>query len=113
VSEGTRGPRAMEALHPDGSITQVHEDGTVTIDGPIAVRRWEMISAINGLKLNIRTEGRMHVRRGYTQQCVAFASMLTGKKYPRSMNGKKAAMADLEQMVADLNRAAVVLDSND
>ena len=110
-----------EALMPDGSVTTIYGDGAFTIDGPLAMYRYQVISVISGLKWNLKTGG--HIRRGYTQDCLAFMTHLmerqewgeghTFKPYPRSRQGKERALADAEWALECLNSMAVVIDTED
>ena len=106
-----------EALMPDGSITRSYGHGGFSIEGGLAMYRYQLISAISGIEWNLKTGG--HIRRGYTQQALAFISDLMEQQewpdgkpfvpYPRSRKGKERAIEDAKWALDCLNAMAVVV----
>jgi hypothetical protein len=117
-----------EALMPDGSITQVHDEGTIVIEGNMAVIRWQLISAVSGIRMYLKSGGRMEVRKGYTKQAVEFIAAFMGDippedlvecgrgkftGYPRSPRGKQMALEDGEWLIDCFNAAALVVETEE
>lgn len=110
-----------EALMPDGSLTTSYGDGGFSIDGPLAMYRYQVVSVISGLEWNLKTGG--HIRRNYTQDCLAFMTHLMEQQdfvsqglpawnpYPRSRKGKERALEDAKWALASLNSMAVVIET--
>ena len=76
----------------------------VTYTGPDEVNAFVLIALKSGLKLWLKTG--MQPNRGWTRNAmIAKAASLTGKAYANSRKGAEAALADLEETIADAMEA--------
>jgi hypothetical protein len=99
-----------EVLFSDGSTATFHDGGASMHTGFAAISRIRLLTAIQCLRVYIRSEGKMQMTaNGAHKAIVNVISPMTGIVYPRSMNGKKAALADAEAALAALEASAVVL----
>lgn len=112
MTDSTRGPRAtdLEALFPDGSLAQFFAGGGSVHDGALAIERLRLITAKSALSIYIKYEGKMQLTRNGAQLAIVnVIEPLTGKRYKRSMNGKREALADCVAILAALEDSAVIL----
>lgn len=106
--------REMEVLYADGSRSEFTEGGGSFHEGDLAILRIQLLTAQSALSLYIRSEGRMQItRNGATLAIQNVIEPLTGKRYKRSMNGKREALADCEALLAEIEGTAVVLEVDD
>lgn len=104
----------MEVLYADGSRSEFSTGGGSFHEGDLAILRIQLLTAKSALSLYIRSEGRMQLtRNGATLAIKNVIEPLTGKTYKRSMNGKAEALADCEDMLAQIEGTAVVLEDSD
>jgi hypothetical protein len=102
---------AQEVIFSDGSVAIFNGGGGSSHDGGLAIERLRLIYAKSALKTYIRTNGKMEVTRGGANKAIVnVISPLTGIKYPRSIRGKEAALADCEALIAAIEGSAVVLE---
>lgn len=73
---------------------------TAVVEGA-QIERLRAFVAKQALETYIRFDGRMELTRGGAATAVAIASDLTGKRYKRSMAGKREALTDLEAILAE------------
>lgn len=100
-----------EVIYSDGSMSSFHGDGGSSHVGTVAINRLQLLTAIQALKVYIRSEGRMQLTaNGATLAIRNVIEPATGKSYKRSMNGKREALADAEAMFAAIENAAVVVE---
>lgn len=98
-----------EVIYPDGSISEFHEDGPTIHSGDLAIQRLRLITAKSALGFYIQTDGKMEITRGGAQMSIEnVIAPITGKKYKRSMNGKREALDDCLALLAELEGSAVV-----
>lgn len=64
------------------------------------IDRLRVFVAKQALETYIRFDGKMELTRGGAATAVEIASDITGKRYKRSMAGKREALADLEEILA-------------
>lgn len=100
-----------EVIYPDGSMSTFHADGGAFHDGPLAIDRLRLLTAISALSIYIRTNGAMQLtRNGAHLAVVNVIQPITGRKYKRSMLGKIDALADAEYLLSSLEQASVVIE---
>jgi len=63
------------------------------------ILRMRLFLAKQALDIHVRTDGRMEATRNGTRSALGIVSEYTGKKYPRSMAGKRQALADAEALL--------------
>lgn len=121
-----------EALMPDGTTMQVDKYGTVSFDGTgLMGLRWQIISCIHGLSWNLKTGGHTFApRRGqptYTQQALnLIESIMLQQEFPdgepfvpyvrrgpKARAEKERAMEDAKWIMSELNKMAVVLETEE
>ena len=97
-----------EVIYQDGSTSEFEGGGSFH-SGQLAIMRLRLITAKSALGMYIKTEGRMEMTRGGAQMSVEnVIAPLTGKKYKRSMNGKREALLDCEKLLWAIENNAVV-----
>lgn len=102
-----------EVIYPDGSMSTFHENGSATHDGPLAIDRLRLLTAISALSIYIRTDGAMQLtHNGAHLAIVNVIQPITGRKYKRSMLGKIDALADAEYLLSLLEDSSVVMESD-
>jgi hypothetical protein len=102
-----------EVIYPDGSISEFREGGATIHSGELAIHRLRLITAKSALGMYVKTDGRMEMTRGGAQMSIEnVIAPLTGKKYKRSMNGKREALEDCLALLAQLEESAVVWTDN-
>jgi hypothetical protein len=102
-----------EVIYADGSISEFKENGATMHSGPIAIHRIRLITAKSALSLYIKTEGRMELTQGGANAAVVnVIAPITGKKYKRSMNGKREALADCCAILEQIESGAVVWEES-
>lgn len=102
-----------EVIYADGSMS-TFTDGGGFHSGEYAMMRVRLLMVKSALDVYIRTEGRMQVTRNGAQMAIKnVLEPMTGKKYKRSMNGKREALADCEAILAQLEAPAVVVTTDD
>jgi len=75
------------------------------------MERLRLISAKSALSIYIKHNGKMQLTRNGAQLAIVnVIEPLTGKKYKRSMNGKKEALADCEALIQGIEGGAVVYE---
>lgn len=100
---------ATEVIFSDGSVATFHDEGGSSHDGPLAIERLRLISARSALSIYLKTGGKMQLTRNGAQLAIQnVIEPLTGVTYKRSMNGKAAALADCEALIAAIEGQAVV-----
>lgn len=98
-----------EALYPDGSISTFTDSGAMH-SGPAAMNRICLITAEMALRVYIATDGRMQLTANGAQKAIKnVIEPATGKKYKRSISGKKEAHADCVDLLASIEEACVVI----
>lgn len=102
-----------EVIYPDGSISTFHDGGGSTHDGPLAIDRLRLIVAKQALETYIKFDGRMEITRGGARMAIEnVIAPITGKKYKRSMNGKRDALADCYELLITLEDSAVIYEED-
>lgn len=102
-----------EVLYADGSRSEANAGGTIH-EGGLAIERLRLLTAKSALSLYIKTEGRMEMTRGGAKLSIDnVIAPITGKKYKRSMAGKEEALADCIFLLGEIERTAVIVDSDD
>lgn len=102
-----------EVIYADGSRSEFSETGGAVHDGSLAIHRLRLIAAKSALGIYIKTEGRMEMTRGGAQMSIEnVIAPLTGKKYKRSMNGKREALEDCLTLLSEIEGTAVVWKEN-
>ena len=97
-----------EVIYEDGSRSEFR-DGGAFHDGELAIVRLRLITAKSALSIYIKYEGKMELTRGGAQAAIVnVIEPLTGKKYKRSMNGKREALLDCEELLWAIENNAVV-----
>lgn len=100
-----------EVMYRDGSISQFHDGGGSSHDGPLAIERLRLIMALSALRTYIKSGGKWQVTRNGAQMAIVnVIEPLTGKTYKRSMKGKQEALADCEALLAQIDGDAIILD---
>lgn len=100
---------STEVIYPDGSMSTFHGNGASSHEGELAINRLQLLTAISALRIYIRTEGAMQLTaNGAVLAIRNVIEPITGKKYKRSMNGKREALADAEYLLGVLEDSAVV-----
>ena len=80
----------------------------------LAMERLRLIMAKSALSIYIKSDGKMQVtRNGAALAIENVIAPITGKRYKRSMNGKREALADCEALIAAIEQSAVVLEAGD
>ncbi len=98
----------QEVIYADGSHSSFN-DGASTHDGGLAIHRLRLISASSALRIYIESGGRMQLTTNGAQLAVTnVIEPITGKRYKRSMNGKREAYADCRSILADIENSAVI-----
>lgn len=116
---GTPAPRdtTTEALFPDGSYSQFFGQGASFHTGEFAMRRLRLITAKQALEVYEKSGGKFQLTHDGARRAVLHViAPLTGKDYLTPSGrltapGRRAALADCLTMLADLERAAVVLET--
>lgn len=102
---------AQEVIYSDTSTSTFQSGGGSFHDGPLAMERLRLISAKSALSIYIKHNGKMQLTRNGAQLAIVnVIEPLTGKKYKRSMNGKKEALADCEALIQGIEEGAVVYE---
>lgn len=98
----------QEVIYADGSRSEFSNGGSCH-DGDIAIERLRLISAASALRIFIETGGKMQLTANGAQNVITYViEPITGKKYKRSMNGKREAYADCRAIIADIENSAVI-----
>lgn len=98
-----------EVIYADGSRSEFRNDGPTIHDGQMAIMRLRLITAKHALATYIKYDGKMELTRGGANAAVVnVLEPLTGKKYKRSMNGKREALLDCEELIWGIENNAVV-----
>ena len=102
-----------EVIYTDGSISEFRDNGATIHSGLLAINRIRLITAQSALRMYVNTEGRMEITRGGAQMAIQnVIAPLTGKKYKRSMNGKREALEDCITLLAEIEGTAVVWEES-
>jgi hypothetical protein len=100
---------STEVMYADGSTSQF-DNGGACHDGQLAILRLRLLTAKSALEIYIKTGGKMQLTaNGATLAIRNVLEPIMGAKYPRSMNGKRLALADCIALLADIESGAVVL----
>lgn len=103
----------QEVIYPDGSTSRFTADGGSFHDGGLAIVRLRLLTAKQALQTYIKHNGTVELTRGGANAAIRnVIAPMTGKTYKRSMNGKREALADCEELLAALERDAVVYEDN-
>jgi hypothetical protein len=101
---------STEVMYADGSTSQFKESCTVH-EGQLAMLRLQLLTAKSALEIYIKTGGAMQLtRNGATLAIRNVIAPLTDKHYPRSMNGKKQALADCIHIIHGIESGAILLE---
>lgn len=102
-----------EVLYPDGSTSTYTEGGGSFHDGPLAIDRLRLIVAKQALETYIKFDGKFEITRGGARMAINnVIAPITGKKYKRSMNGKRDALADCYQLLMMLEDSVVIYEED-
>jgi hypothetical protein len=105
---------STEVLYQDGSMSTFHGDGGSSHDGFLAIERLRLLTAKSALEIYIKYEGRIEVTRGGARMAIEnVIAPITGRKYRRSMNGKRDALQDCLDLLAMLESGVVVVEVDD
>jgi hypothetical protein len=101
---------STEVMYADGSTSQFDKGGAYH-EGQLAILRLQLLTAKSALEIYIKTGGGMQLtRNGATLAIRNVIAPLTDKHYPRSMNGKKQALADCIQIIHGIESGAILLE---
>lgn len=108
-----------DALFPDGSVATFRDGGGSFHDGGSAIDRLRLISARSALSIYIKYDGKMQLTRdGHYLAIVNVIEPLSGRKFTTAtgrvtMPRVKAALAECERLLAELEASAIVLETDD
>lgn len=98
-----------EVIYADGSRSEFTEGGGAMHAGELAIIRIQLITAASALKIYLKTEGKMQLAANGAALAIRnVIEPLTGKKYKRSMNGKREALEDCLFLIWAIENGAVV-----
>jgi len=103
----------MEVIYQDGSMSTFDDSGSFH-NGGLALERMRLITAKSALEIYIKYKGEMELTRNGARNAIKnVIEPLTGKTYKRSMKGKQEALDDCLELLAFLERNAVVYEEED
>lgn len=98
-----------EVIYPDGSMSTFTEGGGSFHDGGLAIERLRLISAKHALRIYIESNGAFQLTRNGAHLAIKnVIEPLTGKKYKRSMDGKREAYSDCVDMLYAIEDQSVI-----
>ena len=100
-----------EVIYPDGSMTTVTQ-GHTAHDGYLAIERIRLITAVSAISMYLRTG--MEMTYGGSKAAIDnVIAPLTGKTYKRSKKGKMEALADAEELLAQIEANVIVYETEE
>lgn len=101
---------STEVIYSDGSISSFYPTHQ-THDGPTALMRLRLLMAKGALATYIDSGGAFQLTRNGAQLAIKnVVEPITGKTYKRSMKGKREALADCLDLIADIEAGIVVFE---
>ena len=102
---------STEVIYSDGSLSQFADHGATVHSGAAAIQRIRLIAAASALRVYIESGGKWQMTRNGAQRAIVnVIQPLTGKTYKRSMNGKREAFADCQELIYLIERDAVIVE---
>ena len=101
---------STEVMYTDGSTSKFDNAGSFH-SGQLAILRIQLKMCQSALEVYIKSNGKMQITSNGAALAIRnVLEPIMGTKYPRSMNGKRLALADCIALLADIESGAVVLE---
>ena len=107
-----------EVIYQDSSMSTFHKDGGSSHDGPLAIDRLRLITAIQALRISLRGEGWELTRNGSKLAVVNVIEPMSGMDFHTpsgrlTAKGKREALQVAEQMLAAIESSAVIYEGSE